>query len=82
MSKMMVVCIFFLISPIIFSAEKNKSCEIHIKYSHKTGAESDKIFRLFAKTKSDCEKKSKLYKENLTSNQVNEKSVSVKWLGK
>lgn len=57
------------------------NCEIKVKYYYKTGADETKTFLIPAKSQSDCQKKSSLYKENSTPQNVVKKEVSVKWLG-
>lgn len=59
-----------------------KNCEINVKYFYKTGVDSVRSYRLVAKSKSDCEKKSKLYRENSTPKNVDKKEVEVKWHAK
>lgn len=78
---MWVLFFSILMSSNLSAEEINKNCEISVRYFHKTGSESVKSYQLTANSKTDCEKKSKLYKENSTPNNVNKKEVKVKWLG-
>jgi len=81
--KTMIILAFslFVSSNLLAADEAPKNCQIDVKYFYKTGADEVKTYHLIAKSKSDCEKKSKLYKENTTPKGVDKKEVEVKWRG-
>lgn len=81
--KTIVILVFSMFVSLSLHAEVKtaKNCEINVKYFYKTGADEVKTYNLVAKSKSDCEKKSNLYKDNTTPNQVEKKEVEVKWRG-
>ena len=82
MKTMMILVFLFFVSVNLQAAEEApKNCQINVKYFYKTGADAVKNYQLIAKSKSDCEKKSKLYKENTTPKSVDKKEVEFKWLG-
>lgn len=82
MSLFILSTLLVILAPFEFIfAESKKDCEISVKYFYKTGATEIKQYYLNAKSKNDCEKKSKLYKENSTPQKVKKKEVSSKWTG-
>lgn len=80
--NLITLTIFLFLMPFQIFADSKKDCHIKVKYFHKTGATDSKTYDLFAKSKSDCEKKSNLYKLNTTPNLLNKKEVTLNWTGK
>ena len=58
-----------------------KNCLVKVSYGFKTGAQGTKKYRLSAKSRLDCERKSKLYQINSSPTKLNSKKVTAHWMG-
>jgi hypothetical protein len=80
MRSFILICLLLSFSPAW--AKKTLPCKITVEYFNKIGTKTIKTYEISARSKQVCTKRANLYRTNSTPQEVDQKKVSVKWLGK